>query len=141
MIDVENFIVNKVSELFTDETPAVNVVSAHVRSPAEFPCVMVYESGSKTFEATRWIDGKERHAELRYTVSVCTNDKVGKKENAKQIFKKIDDLMQNLGMYRTSRQYEFQAAESSMFTITAAYRGLVGEGPDESETNLYVYRR
>ncbi len=141
MIDIENYVVNMVSEQLKDETPKVNLVSSHVRTPSKFPCVMVYESGSKTLETTRWIDGKERHAELRYTVSVCTNDKTGKKENAKRIFKKIDDVMQGMGFFRASRNFDFQAAESSIFTITAAYRGLVGEGADESETNMYVYRR
>ena len=141
MIDIENYVINSVREALKDEKPAVHIVGSLIRTPSEFPCVMVYESANRTFEATRWIDGKERHAEIRYTVSVCTNDKVAKKENAKRIFNAIDDTMQAMGFYRASRQYDFQAAESSIFTITSAYRGLVGEGPGESKTNMFVYRR
>lgn len=141
MIDVEAYVINGISEVLIDETPKVHVVGALIRTPSVFPCVMAYESANSTFEPTRGTDGIERHAEVRYTVSVWTNDNVSKKENAKRIFKKIDDFMQDKGFYRASRQYDFQTAESSIFTITAAYRGLVGEGPDESETNMYVYRR
>lgn len=141
MIDVENYVVNEIAEAIKGESPEVHLVSSHVRTPSEFPCVMVYESGNATFEPTRWVDGVERHAELRYTIEVCTNDKVGKKENAKRLAKKIDDVLQGMGFYRASRQYNFQTADSSIFIITMAYRGLVGEGPESSEANLYVYRR
>lgn len=141
MIDVENYVVDKVCNRIQNETPPVQVYSSHVRSPSAFPCVMLYESSNVSYEGTRAADGIERHAELRYTVEVCTNDKTGAKENAKRISKMIDDTMQGMGFYRDSRQYTFGTNESSVFVVLTAYRGLVGEGPSGDDSQLIVYRR
>ena len=141
MIDVENYVVDKVVQRTQDEAPPIRVYSSHVRIPTEFPCVMIYESSNATYEATRAADGVERHVELRYTVEVCTNESTGKKENAKRISSIIDEVMQGMGFYRDSKQYTFGTNESSVFVVLTTYRGLVGEGPSGDETNLVIYRR
>lgn len=141
MIDVENYVVDMVCKRLQDEAPPVQVHSIHMRSPSVFPCVMIYESSNVTYEGTRAADGIERHAELRYTVEVCTNDTTGAKQNAKRISKMIDDVMQGMGFYRASRQYTFGTNESSVFVVFTAYRGLVGEGPSGDDSQLIVYRR
>lgn len=141
MIDVENYVVDKIKSLMADAMPAVRVIGSHVRTPSEFPCVMIYESANNTFEGTRWIDGIERHAEIRFTVEVCTNDRTGKKEHAKKISEAIDNEMQRMGFFRASRSYTFGTAESSIFIVMSAYRGLVGEGSGDDENSMYVYRR
>lgn len=141
MIDVENYVVDKVTQRIQGETPPIQVYSSHVRTPSVFPCVMIYESSNTTYEATRAADGIERHAELRYTVEVCTNESTGRKENAKRISSIIDDVMQGMGFYRDSKQYTFGTNESSVFTVLTAYRGLVGEGPSGDKTKLVIYRR
>lgn len=141
MIDVENYVVDRVSEAIRNETPDVQVYSSHVRSPSVFPCVMIYESANGSYEATRTADGIERHAELRYTVEVCTNDTSGKKENAKRISRYVDDVMQEMGFFRASKQYTFGTNESSIFVALTTYRGLVGEGPSGDMERLIVYRR
>lgn len=141
MIDVENYVIDRVSELLATEHPDVRVLSSHVRTPSEFPCVMIYESANTTFDGTRWVDGVERHAEIRFTIEVCTNDRTGKKEKAKQISETIDGEMQRMGFFRASRNYTFGTAESSIFIVMSAYRGLVGEGAGGNEESLYVYRR
>lgn len=141
MIDVENYVVDKISQIIQNEAPEVQVYSSHLRSPSVFPCVMIYESANGSYEATRAADGIERHAELRYTVEVCTNDTSGKKENAKRLSRIIDDAMQEMGFYRNSKQYTFGTNESSIFVALTTYRGLVGEGPSGDMENLIVYRR
>ena len=141
MIDVENYVIDRVAQRVRGEAPTVQVYSSHVRTPSVFPCVMIYESSNTTFEDTRAADGIERHAELRYTVEVCTNDATGKKENAKRIAVTIDDAMQEMGFFRASKQYTFGTNESSVFVVLMTYRGLVGEGPSGDDKNLIVYRR
>lgn len=141
MIDVENYIVNIVNDRLKEEIPDVQVHSSHIRSPSVFPCVMIYESDSVTYDAIRFGDGIERYVEVRYTVEVCTNDQNGKKEKAKRISKVVDDVMQGMGFYRTARQYTFGTNESAIFVALSAYRGLVGESPSGEENEFIVYRR
>lgn len=141
MIDVENYVIDKVAQSISYETPPVQIYSSHVRTPSTFPCVMIYESSNTTFEGTRTVDGVERHAEVRYTIEICTNDTTGKKENAKRLMRIIDDAMQEMGFYRASRQYTFGTNESSVFVALTTYRGLVGEAPSSDDTHLMVYRR
>lgn len=141
MIDVENYVIDKVAQSIADETPPVQVYSSHVRTPSVFPCVMIYESSNTTYEGTRTADGVERHAEVRYTIEICTNDATGKKENAKRLMRTIDDVMQGMGFFRASRQYTFGTNESSIFVALTTYRGLVGEGPSSDPSKLTVYRR
>lgn len=141
MIDVENYVIDKVAQHVHADTPSAQIYSSHVRTPSVFPCVMIYESSNTTYEDTRTADGIERHAEVRYTIEICTNDTTGKKENAKRLMRVIDDAMQEMGFYRASRQYTFGTNESSVFVALTTYRGLVGEGPSGDDTNLIVYRR
>ena len=141
MIDVESHVVDMVHKRLDADMPGVRVYSSHVRSPSEFPCVMIYESSNGTFEPTRGIDGREHHAEVRYTIEVCTNDAVNKKENAKRISKLIDGTMQGMGFFRASRNYDFGTNESSIFVVLLTYRGLIGESPSGNENDLIVYRR
>lgn len=141
MIDVENYIVNHIISVLSEPFPEARVLSSRARTPSEFPCVVLYESGNKTLESTRWIDGIERHAEIRFTAEVYTNDRSGKKEKAKNILAVIDTEMQKLGFFRTSHSYSFTSAESTICGITAAYRGIVGEGAEASQESLYIYRR
>ena len=141
MIDVENYVIDRVNRRFKDESVKLRIHSSHVRSPSEFPCLMLYESSSSTYDATRFGDGIERHANIRFTAEICTNDKQGKKEKAKRILGVLDDEMQAMGFYRASRNYTFGTDESSVFIALATYRGLVGEGPSGDENDLRVYRR
>lgn len=141
MIDVENYVIDQVAQHVHAETPSAQIYSSHVRTPSVFPCVMIYESSNTTYEGTRAADGIERHANVRYTVEVCTNDANGRKEKAKRLMKIVDDTMQGMGFYRDSRQYTFGTNESSIFVGLTTYRGLVGENPSGDDTHLIVYRR
>ena len=141
MIDVESYVIDRVNKRIKEKGLTVQVHSSHVRSPSKFPCVMIYESDSTTYDAIRFGDGIERYAEVRYTVEVCTNDNKGKKEKAKQISGIIDDEMQSMGFYRASRQYTFGTNESSVFVALSTYRGLIGESPSDEENQFTVYRR
>ena len=140
MIDVENYVINRVKQEIETEDITARIYSSHQRSPSEFPCVMIYESSNSTYEETR-TDGVERHAEVRYSIEVCTNDKQGKKENAKRIANIVDRAMQGMGFYRASRYYSFGTNESSIVVALMTYRGLVGESPSGEENDYTVYRR
>ena len=141
MIDVENYVVDRVYRRFKDEPLKVKIHSTHVRSPSEFPCLMLYESASSTYDLIRFGDGIERYANVRFTAEICTNDRQGKKEKAKKILNVLDDEMQAMGFYRASRNYTFGTDESSVFIALATYRGLVGESPSGDGNDLKVYRR
>lgn len=80
--------------------PKAEVKSVYVESAAEFPCVCVVEDDNRTFQKT--LDGSlnEHHAELLYTVTVYSNKKNGKKEEARAIAKVIDEAMQGMKFTR-----------------------------------------
>ena len=141
MIDVENYVIDRVHQRIKEHGLDVHIHSSHVRSPSKFPALMLYESDNTTYDMIRFGDGIERFAEVRYTAEVCTNEQKGKKETAKQIVAIVDDAMQEMGFYRDSKQYTFGMNESSVFVALSTYRGLVGESPSGDKNEYKVYRR
>lgn len=142
MIDIENAVFDSVSKLLKRKfgLTASAIRSAHVNAIPCFPCVMLYESSNSTLESTADELG-EHHADVRYTVEVYTNDESGKKQKAKAIANAIDAHMLGLGFFRNARQYTFGTNESTVFTITASYRGVAGESYSGAANEVMIYRR
>lgn len=100
MIDIESIVFDTVYKAVKSKFPKAEVKSVYVESAAEFPCVCVVEDDNRTFQKT--LDGSlnEHHAELLYTVTVYSNKKNGKKEEARAIAKVIDEAMQGMKFTR-----------------------------------------
>ena len=141
MIDIESIVFDTVYKAVKSKFPKAEVKSVYVESAAEFPCVCVVEDDNRTFQKT--LDGSlnEHHAELLYTVTVYSNKKNGKKEEARAIAKVVDEAMQGMKFTRIMLN-QIPNIDQRIYRIVGRYRGIVSEGLKQSDgkTIYQIYR-
>lgn len=141
MIDIESIVFDTVYKAVKSKFPKAEVKSVYVESAAEFPCVCVVEDDNRTFQKT--LDGSlnEHHAELLYTVTVYSNKKNGKKEEARAIAKVIDETMQGMKFTRIMLN-QIPNIDQRIYRIVGRYRAIVSEGLKQSDgkTVYQIYR-
>lgn len=141
MIDIESIVFDTVYKAVKSKFPKAEVKSIYVESAAEFPCVCVVEDDNRTFQKT--LDGSlnEHHAELLYTVTVYSNKKNGKKEEARAIAKVIDEAMQGMKFTRIMLN-QIPNIDQRIYRIVGRYRAIVSEGLKQSDgkTIYQIYR-
>ena len=141
MIDIESIVFDTVYKAVKSKVPKAEVKSVYVESAAEFPCVCVVEDDNRTFQKT--LDGSlnEHHAELLYTVTVYSNKKNGKKEEARAIAKVIDEAMQGMKFTRIMLN-QIPNIDQRIYRIVGRYRAIVSEGLKQSDgkTIYQIYR-
>lgn len=141
MIDIESIVFDTVYKAVKSKFPKAEVKSVYVESAAEFPCVCVVEDDNRTFQKT--LDGSlnEHHAELLYTVTVYSNKKNGKKEEARAIAKVIDEAMQGMKFTRIMLN-QIPNIDQRIYRIVGRYRAIVSEGLKQSDgkTVYQIYR-
>lgn len=141
MIDIESIVFDTVYKAVKSKFPKAEVKSVYVESAAEFPCVCVVEDDNRTFQKT--LDGSlnEHHAELLYTVTVYSNKKNGKKEEARAIAKVIDEAMQGMKFTRIMLN-QIPNIDQRIYRIVGRYRAIVSEGLKQSDgkTIYQIYR-
>ena len=141
MIDIESIVFDTVYKAVKSKFPKAEVKSVYVESAAESPCVCVVEDDNRTFQKT--LDGSlnEHHAELLYTVTVYSNKKNGKKEEARAIAKVIDEAMQGMKFTRIMLN-QIPNIDQRIYRIVGRYRAIVSEGLKQSDgkTIYQIYR-
>ena len=141
MIDIESMVFDTVYKAVKSKFPKAEVKSVYVESAAEFPCVCVVEDDNRTFQKT--LDGSlnEHHAELLYTVTVYSNKKNGKKEEARAIAKVIDEAMQDMKFTRIMLN-QIPNIDQRIYRIVGRYKAIVSEGLKQSDgkTIYQIYR-
>lgn len=141
MIDIESIVFDTVYKAVKSKFPKAEVKSVYVESAAEFPCVCVVEDDNRTFQKT--LDGSlnEHHAELLYTVTVYSNKKNGKKEEARAIAKVIDEAMQDMKFTRIMLN-QIPNIDQRIYRIVGRYKAIVSEGLKQSDgkTVYQIYR-
>lgn len=141
MIDIESIVFDTVYKAVKSKFPKAEVKSVYVESAAEFPCVCVVEDDNRTFQKT--LDGSlnEHHAELLYTVTVYSNKKNGKKEEARAIAKVVDEAMQGMKFTRIMLN-QIPNIDQRIYRIVGRYRAIVSEGLKQSDgkTVYQIYR-
>ena len=141
MIDIESIVFDTVYKAVKSKFPKAEVKSVYVESAAEFPCVCVVEDDNRTFQKT--LDGSlnEHHAELLYTVTVYSNKKNDKKEEARAIAKVVDEAMQGMKFTRIMLN-QIPNIDQRIYRIVGRYRAIVSEGLKQSDgkTIYQIYR-
>ena len=95
MIDCENEIYTTVKTKVEAVYKGIHFTSEPTYSPAEFPCVALYEADNSSYDKTKDSSGKENHAQVMYE---------GRKTECKNIFKVVDEVMSALGFTRLTKQ-------------------------------------
>lgn len=128
MIDIEPMVFETVR----------NAVSPVMCSPTYqdrskvFPLVTVEEYDNSVYEKTQDSGNYENHARLLYEVNVYSNLASGKKAQAKEIIKKVDEVMAKMGFVRSYCSPTPNLSDSNVYRITARYKAIA-----DKEQNIY----
>ena len=126
MIDIENKIVDTVTNAVTAIYADCLVVSVPTRNPAEFPCVSIYEADNAVYQPARTLSEVETHASLMYEVNVYSNLEYGRKGQAKDIAAVVDATMEKLGFQRTFKS-PLPNEDVTIYRLTMRYKATVSQ--------------
>ena len=134
MIDIENEVYNTIAEALREKFDPISVYGEYVKSPAEFPAVMIEEKSNSALVRTQDSGSLENHASLMYEVNVYSNKQVGKKSECKAIFALIDTEFQKLGFTRTTKEPIPNLDDATIYRMVGRYTAVVSTGKT-------IYRR
>ena len=131
MIDKENEVYTRVNEQVMSRFPNVNMDSAYIPSPSDFPHVTLYLSDSYTPQNREDNSLKPKFAVTTFEVNIYSNKHAGKKQECKEILEVIDDTMHSMNFRRIVMTPVPNLNDASIYRITARYQG------EASETTFY----
>jgi hypothetical protein len=88
---------------------------------------MVEELDNYALERTQDSGSLENHAGLMYEINVFSNLTVGKKTQAKSIFKDIDAVMAGLGFTRTVKTAIPNLENATIYRMVGRYKAVVSK--------------
>lgn len=103
MVDIENEVFTELATALRERFTPIYVSGELSLNPSTFPAVFIEEADNYSDVFTRDSSTNDRHSVLMYEVNVFSNKSVGKKAEAKAIFKVIDSVFDNLGFTRKSK--------------------------------------
>ena len=128
MIDIENLLIKNIdTNLALEFTKYTLNPESDEFEPTQFPIITVRESNSMTYGRTVTGFNEENHDDKMYTIEVFTNDKSGKRNKAKAIFKNIDTTMLALGFSRIFLEPIPNYLEATIYRMTGRYVGVVSQ--------------
>lgn len=131
MVDIENEIFTTVATQLRARFDPIYVSGELNLNPKTFPAAYIEEADNYSNVFTRDTSSNDNHSILMYEVNVFSNKAVGKKAEAKEIFKVIDEVMNNLGFTRqTKTPISF---DDTTYRITGRYTAIAN--------NDYIFRR
>lgn len=126
MIDIENEIVDYITDALTKEFPNVTVYGDSALVPSSFPCVTIEEADNYSYEKTQDSGSLENHAVLMYEINVYSNRAGSKKSECKKIFAFVDSLFQKIGFTRTT-QSRISINTATDYRLLGRYRAVAGK--------------
>ena len=134
MIDIENFVFNRVVERVREQYPNIYMTGEYVKSPSSFPAGSLVEMDNSTRTDTIDSGSNENHANVMYEANVYSNKTTGKKSECKAIIALIDKEMLALGFARVTLTPVPNMNDSTIYRMVARYRATVS-------TNHEIIRR
>jgi len=127
MIDVENYVVDKVAKALRAEFKGIFVVSTDTDAPSKFPAVCFWEQSNVPLAKTQTAHCRENHTELMYQVNIYSNLTSGGKRQCREIAAVIDETMTETGFIRVFGQPVLNPADTSISRYALRYKGIVGK--------------
>lgn len=125
MIDIENFVLDKVADALRAAYPGIYVAGEYTPSPTSFPAVTIMESDNSTLQKMRTLaPGLENAAQLMYEVNVYTNSGGYRKQEAKAVMDTVDDAFLAMGFTRTMCNPISNLQDATIYRMTARYEGV-----------------
>jgi hypothetical protein len=127
MIDIENEVFTAIATKLRAEHSPIGVYGEWIPSPAIFPAVIVEELDNYALERTQDSGSLENHVGVMYEINVFSNLTVGKKAQAKNIFKDIDAVMAGLGFTRTVKTAIPNLENATIYRMVGRYKAVVSK--------------
>ena len=122
MIDPENEVYTRIATILRTEYSGVNVSGEYTNAPSSFPHVS-FTMSDNTIMRNLTTDTVEM-AEIMFEVNVYSNKKSGRKAEAKNIIKTIDDEMFSMNFRRVAYTPVPNMEDATIYRLTARYSGL-----------------
>lgn len=141
MIDIENYVLTKLSEAILEKYPDAVVLGDYLEELAKLPTVTITEIGNATLKRMQDDEPVEHYATVTYEINVYCNDRIGKKEKCKDILDICDSVM--FGMKFTkglTRRLPAIDHSRTVYRMYARYTAVVDEGTvtDDGEGNELI---
>lgn len=144
MINIENYVLTKLSEAILRKYPKAVVLGDYLEKMASFPTVTVTEIENTTLRRMQDAEPVEHYARVTYEVNVYCNDRVGKKEACKAIIGICDDVMLGMKFVKTrTRRLPAIDHTRTVYRMYTRYTAVVDEGTVELDgdgNEITVYR-
>jgi hypothetical protein len=123
MIDYSNEIFNAVATDLRGAFEGIRIMGEYVATPASFPCVSLDEIRNIPMHLDSAVQNK--YAQVDYRAQVFCNLNGGKRAKAREIYARLDEKMQSLGLSCVTYTTTPEIYNSEVYCITATYRGVV----------------
>ena len=100
MIDFSNEIFDTVAKDLRSAYAGIKVVGEYVTAPTAFPTVTIDETQNVPAHLDSATSSK--YARVTYRVQVFSNLKTGKRRQAREIYARLDDVLQGMGLFAVS---------------------------------------
>lgn len=126
-VEIFNIVASYLRGIYED----IRVVGEYERTPTVFPCVTLDEIANVPVHTDTAKQNK--YAEVTYRVQVFSNKNGGKRSQAREIYNKVDEKLQELGLLCVTYTITPEIYNSEIYSITATHRGVI-------DRNGMVYR-
>ena len=123
MIDYSNEIFHAVATDLRAAFEGIRIIGEYVATPASFPCVSLDEIRNIPMHLDSAVQNK--YAQVDYRAQVFCNLNGGKRAQAREIFSRLDEKMQSLGLSCVTYTTTPEIYNSEVYCISATYRGVV----------------
>ena len=131
MIDFSNEIFSAVATDLRSVYKEIKVVGEYVSAPTSFPTVTIDETGNVPVHLDSTVNNK--YARVTYRVQVFSNLKSGKRGQAREIYSRVDEKLQSMGLYAVTYTTTPAIYNSEVYCITATYEAVI-------DRNGVIYR-
>jgi hypothetical protein len=123
VIDFSNEIFNAVAKHLRSLYKGIQVKGEYVATPAKLPTVTIDEIGNVPVNLDSATTNK--YADVTYRVQVFSNKENGKRAEAREIYKAVDEKLMELGLFAKTFTTTPAIYNSEIYSITATYGGII----------------
>ena len=135
MIDIENMVFDKVYNELTSalSTMTLDITDGYDEEKAEYPSVVVRETGNIPYRASATDGSVENHARITFEIEVYSNKRDTGRSECKTILKAADTIMQGMKFRRIHKTRPINV-DRTIWRQYARYEVIVEKGYQTTET-------
>ena len=135
MIDIENLVFDTVYNGLTSalSTMTLDITNGYDEEKAEYPTVVIRETGNIPYRASATDESVENHARVTYEIEVYSNKKDTGRTECKTILNAADTIMQSMKFRRIHKNRPINI-NRTIYRQYARYEAIVEKGQQRTVT-------